>query len=124
MKNYDILNSLTKEQIIQTVDRLGESKLTVTSHAYSRGSLRIIEVAREYTKEYSERAKLRPALGLIEVVLAAKRSYNLHVKPHVERIERTTDLKTFDQLTDLIEKSGREEFYKFWGTKTKRNLTY
>lgn len=123
MKNYNILNSLTKEQIIQTVHRLGESKLTETSHAYSRyGDMRIIEVAREYTKEYSDRAKLRPALGLIEVVLAANRSYNLHVKPHLERIEKTTDLKTFDQLTVLINELGTIEFYKFWGHKNEKKL--
>jgi len=123
MKNYDLLDSLTKENVIQTVHRLGESKLTPTSHLHSlHGDKKIIEAAREYTKGYSDRARLRPALGLIEVVLAANRSYNLHVKPHIERIEKTTDLNTFDQLTDLIKELERDEFYKFWGHKNEKKF--
>lgn len=123
MKTFDILDLLTKDTIIKTIDRLGESKLTSTSHLHSLyGDKKIIEAARDYTKGYSDRARLRPALGLIEVVLAANRSYNLHVKPHIERIEKTTDLKTFDQLTNLIKDLGTDEFYKFWGHKNEKKF--
>jgi hypothetical protein len=103
MKNYDLLDSLTNENVIQTVHRLGESKLTSTSHLHSLyGDKKIIEAAREYTKGYSDRARLRPALGLIEVVLAANRSYNLHVKPHIERIEKTVSYPAVRQVSIAI----------------------
>lgn len=121
MKTFNILDSLTKEKIIEKMNKLGEARLTPTSHLHHKyGEEKIIDAARKYSKEYSDSAGARPAVRLIEVVLAANRNYVKAVKPHVDRIEKTTDLKTFDQLIDLVEKSKKEDFFYFWGHKDEK----
>lgn len=116
MKAYNILDTLSIEQLNATVNNIAQSQLTPTSHLFNDyGSVSIIEAAKKHTSNYTKRSKARPALGLIEVVLAANRNYNLHVKPNIERLEQTTNLITLGQLSDILKNSTKEEFFKFWG---------
>ena len=123
MKNsFEILNDLTRNEISEIVKRLGNEKLTFTGHGYDASSeITIWESAKQSTQNYTKDVKKKPAIGLILVVLAANRNFNKVVKPNLERIEKEyPDLKTFQQLNEIINKKSEEEFFVFWGHKDKK----
>ncbi len=118
-KNIDILQFKTKEEIFFIIERLGKEKLTKTGQGFKNfGQISISVAAEKSTGIYSDRWKIKPALGLMSVVLAANRNYNKAVEPKLDKIEEVLpQLKNFDQLKDLIDSKTKEEFYDFWGHK-------
>lgn len=119
-KPFDILNIKKREEILIILDHISQKPLTETAHAYSYyGAISIKEAAEKSTSNYFEKAKEKPAIALLSVVLAANRNYNKVVKPNIERIEKT-DLANFDQLKQLLSSKSKEEFYKFWGHKDEK----
>jgi len=120
MKNFNITNYKTETEILATLKRIGEKKLTKTAHTFDKyGEMSILEASLKSTTNYSEDTKLRPAIGLISVVLAANRNYNKVVEPNIKRIEKT-DLSSFDDLSTLLKSKSKTEFYVFWGHKDEK----
>lgn len=117
--HFDILEHLSTSKISEKVKELGAKKLTKTGHGFSSfGEISISESAQLATSNYSAKAKIKPAVALMDVVLAANRNYNKVVEPKIRRIElEHPDFKTFDQLNHLIKTKTKEEFYHFWGHK-------
>lgn len=112
---------MSDSEITETVLSMGKRQLTATSHLYSEfGPIGILQAAKQNAVNYTLLSRSRPAVRLIEVILAANRNYNKVVKPHIERICNESDLKTFDQLIHLINSKLIEEFYSFWGHKNQR----
>lgn len=126
MKNryHDILKVRSKDEIAAVVERLGNEKLTRTGHGFKEFGATPIRVAAEKsTTAFTDRWRLKPALGLISVVLAANRDYNKVVEPNLERIEQMIPgLHGFNQLSALIQTKTIEEFYELWGHKDKKKF--
>lgn len=118
-KSFDILNTLTKSEILAGIDRIGNKKLTNTGHGFEVfGEMLIREAAEKSTLNYTDISKEKPAIGLISVVLSANRNYNLVVQPNIEKIQvAEPELKSFVQLENLLKTNSQEEFYTFWGHK-------
>lgn len=107
---------MTDAELSRKVFELGEAQLTPTSHLFAQfGPVKIIEASQQHAAGYTKLSRSRPAVRLIEVVLAANRNYNKVVKPNIDRISRETDLQTFHQLVELIRSKSAPEFYEFWG---------
>ena len=65
--------------------------------------MKIIDAATKSVETYTEDARSRPAIALIDVILAARNNYEKNVLPRINRIKRDyPDLKTFDQLSSFI----------------------
>jgi predicted DNA-binding protein with PD1-like motif len=119
-KKFDILEFKNENEIISLLENIAQKPLTPTTHIYSDyGEISIKEAAEKSTQNYFEKAKAKPAIALLSVVLAANRNYNKVVKPNIERIEKT-DLITFDQLRGIIFTKSKQEFYLFWGHKDEK----
>ena len=121
-RTFNILNHKTKSEIIEIVNRLGNEKLTKTGHGFKdSGAVSIFESSKQSTKNYTKRIENKPAIGLILVVLAANRNYNRVVEPNLKRIEiEFPDLRTFQQLSDILNSKSESEFYEFWGHRDKK----
>jgi hypothetical protein len=121
-KYSDILKLKTKEEIASIIDRLGKENLTKSGQGFKDfGAIPIRVAAEKSTGIYSDKWKIKPALGLISVVLAANRNYNRVVEPNLEKIEKVEpELRSFKQLSVLIETKTREEFYTLWGHKDEK----
>lgn len=119
---FDILNFKAKEEIIEIVRDLGSHKMTTTSHNYSEyKDMLISDVAKLASDNYFDKAKTNPAIVLIEVVLAANRNYNKAVRPKIKKIESEhPNLKSFNDIEELINKLSKEEFFNFWGHKDEK----
>lgn len=121
MKGINVLNYKPKEQIIEIVNRLSMYKLTKYSHGYlDYGDITIKEAVEKSVQNYQNKAKKRPAVSLIDVVLAANREYNKVVEPNINRILNNTTITTFNDLELFIKSNSKEEFYKFWGHKDEK----
>lgn len=117
---FDILDFKSEEEVLTILKKIAEKPLTETAHAFSDyGAISIGEAAGKSTKNYSDKAKLKPAIALLTVVLSANRNYNKVVKPNIEIIEKT-DLATFDQLNELLKVKSQREFYTFWNHKDEK----
>ncbi len=118
-KEFDILKSLTKEKIVEILERIGKEPLTKTGHGFEiYGNISIKEAAEKSTSDYTNKYQTKPAIGILSVVLAANRNYNKVVEPNLRRIEtEKPNLKTFDQLSVILKEKTQEEFYTFWGHK-------
>jgi hypothetical protein len=116
-KDFDILAYTTENEILSRLEYIGNQKLTITGHGFETfGAIPIRESAEKSTSTYTDKNKEKPALGLIDVVLAANRNYNKVVRPNLDTIEASyPDLKTFQELSEIIETKTQEEFYSFWG---------
>lgn len=116
-KSFDILNYTTKGDILAVLNRLGGQELQPTGHGYEiYGPIPIREASEKSTLNFTDVWQSKPAIGLIMVVLAANREYNVVVRPNLERIQKEEpDLKSFDQLLTLLEGKSQEQFYDFWG---------
>lgn len=116
---FNILDTISKDLIIEKVIYLGEQLLTSTSHNYINiGPIKIIDAANISYKNYNVQAKKLPAVALIEVVLAANRNYNKHVLPNITRIKKNHPyLISFDDLNNILSSTTKEEFFKIWGPK-------
>lgn len=116
-KEFNILDFISKEEILLKLKDIGSRKLTETGHDFDIfGSILISEAAQKSTNTYTDKAREKPALALIEVVLSANRNYNKAVKPKLKAIETEyPGLKTFDQLNEIIKSKSRDDFYCFWG---------
>lgn len=111
------LNSHPADSIIAIINRLGDHKLTATSHLYPfMGEIKIIDASKRHTQEFNSIALTKPAIGLIEVVLSANRSYVRHVQHHIIRLS-SSDISSFRDLINRIERDGEQQFYSFWGPK-------
>lgn len=118
-KEFNILNILSEKEIINRVLKLGSKNLTETGHGFKTfGAIPIIQSAQQSTANYTRRSKLKPAIGLIDVVLAANRNYNKVVEPKLVKIEKEhPNLKHFTELQNLIDRLSKAEFFAFWGHK-------
>jgi len=119
-QRFDILKFKSEDEIFSILESIAQKPLTPTAHIYSDyGSISIKEAAEKATQNYFEKAKTKPAIALLAVVLAANRNYNKVVKPNLERIEKM-GLVTFGQLRKLISEKSKDEFYLFWGHKDEK----
>jgi len=118
----NVLNYKNEFEINDIVTQLGNEKLKSTGHGFRDfGPILIIDAANQSTKNYTENVVKKPAIGLISVVLAANRNYNKVVEPNLIRIEKDyPDLKTFQQLSEIIKTKSEKEFFEFWGHKDKK----
>ncbi len=119
---FDIRDYKNENEISSIVENLGSQVLTKTSHTYSTyGQITILEAAKRSAINYSNRAKEKPAIIIIEIILAANRNYNKVVEPKIKNIEKNyPDLKSIEQLKNLMERKTEEEFFEFWGHKDKK----
>jgi hypothetical protein len=116
-KSINITDFKEANEIRSIVDHIGNLPLKEGSHGFlDVGSIKIIDAAKSSTANYSERSKTRPAISIIDVVLAAHRNYNKVVAPNIKRIEKT-DLNSIEDLKNLISSKSKVEFYEFWGHK-------
>lgn len=108
--------------ITKVMDIIGSKPLTKTSHLYDDyGPIRIDEAARMAHGALGGKAKIKPGIMVIEVVLSANRNYNKVVRPNILKIEETyPELKTIDDVERLIKSKSKEEFYKLWGHKDEK----
>lgn len=104
------------------MDRLSMEKLTPTGHWFDvYWAVSIIEAARSSSESYVESSKASPAVTLIEVVLSANRNYQAVVYPNVIRILKDyPDLRTFQQLEDMMNSLSRDSFFSFWWHKDQK----
>lgn len=116
-KSFDILDYTTKGDVLAILNRLGAQDLQPTGHGYEiYGQIPIREASDRATLNFTDVWQAKPAIGLIMVVLAANREYNVVVRPNLEKIQREEpELKTFDQLSRLVATKTEEQFYNFWG---------
>lgn len=121
-KNFEILKHISEKEILNKLQYLGKQNLAVTGHGYKVfGSIPISESAHMSTLNFSNKFKEKPAIGLIDVILAANRNYNKVVEPNVKRIEiENPTLKNFRELQEIINSKTKEEFYLFWGHKDEK----
>jgi len=121
-KEFDILNHISEYEILEKLKYLGSKELTITGHGYKTFSnIPILESAQKSTLNYSNRSSVKPAIALIDVILAANRNYNKVVEPNINRIqEKYPDLKNFDELNKIINSQTKQEFYLFWGHKDEK----
>lgn len=119
---FQISKHISDKDILEKLQHLGNQNLTVTGHGYKEfGSIPIMESANKSTYSYFDKFKEKPAIALIDVVLAANRNYNKVVEPNVRRIEsHYPNLKNFDELKEIINSKTKEEFYLFWGHKDEK----
>jgi hypothetical protein len=116
-KSINITDFKEANEIRSIVDYIGNLPLKEGSHGFlDVGSIKIIDAAKSSTANYPERSKTRPAISIIDVVLAAHRNYNKVVAPNIKRIEKT-DLNSIEDLKNLISSKSKAEFYEFWGHK-------
>ena len=121
-KEFDILNHISEYEILEKLKYLGSKELTITGHGYKTFSnIPILESAQKSTLNYSNRSALKPAIALIDVILAANRNYNKVVEPNINRIqEEYPDLNNFNELNKIINTQTEQEFYLFWGHKDEK----
>jgi hypothetical protein len=116
-KDFNITNYKKENEILEILERIGEKKLTKTAHTFDKyGEMSILESSLKLTTNCSEDTKLRPAIGLISVVLAANRNYNKVVEPNIKRIEKA-DLSSFDNLSTLL--TSKSQSFMNFGVKLK-----
>jgi hypothetical protein len=121
-KTISITDYKDMDEIKSIVNGIGEYPLTKSSHGYPDvGAIKIIEASKSSTTNYSERSKTRPAISIIDVVLAANRNYNKVVAPNIKRIEES-DLNSIEDLKRLIDSKSKEEFFKYWGHKDNKKF--
>ena len=121
-KNFDILSYTTENEILSQLEHIGNQKLTPTGHGFETfGPIPIRESAEKSTSSYTDKNSEKPALALIEVVLAANRNYNKVVEPNLRKIEANyPTLRTFQALSEMLATKPQEEFYLFWGHKDEK----
>lgn len=116
-KEFNITTYKSNAEIENIIQRLGDRKLTKTSHTFLEfGDVSILESSLKSTSNYSDFAKEKPAIGLLSVILAANRDFNKVVEPHLIRIGQT-DLRDLKDLLFLIQNKTKEDFFLFWGHK-------
>lgn len=121
-RNFQISKHISDIEILKKLEYLGKHNLTVTGHGHEQfGSIPIIESANKSTRSYTSKFKEKPAIALLEVVLAANRNFNKVVEPHIKRIETEyPTLRNFKQLREIIDLKTKDEFYFFWGHKDEK----
>ncbi|MBR9923141.1 MAG: hypothetical protein GYB31_20115 [Bacteroidetes bacterium] len=121
-KKFDILKLLSKEKIVEILERIGKEPLTKTGHGFEiYGNTSIKEAAEKSTLDYTNKYRTKPAIGILSVVLAANRNYNKVVEPNLKKIEaEKPNLKRLDQLSNFIIEKTQDEFYTFWGHKDEK----
>ena len=121
-KNFNILELISTEKVLAVLDRIGKEPLTSTGHGHEiYGNITIKEAAEKSTSDYTSKFQIKPAIGVLSVVLAANRNYNKVVEPNLRKIEEEKpNLKAFQQLSKIISEKTQDEFYEFWGHKDKK----
>lgn len=124
MKKINLLEDKTEKEVIEIVKKLSVCPLTPSSHGYAEyNSISIGEASQKSIKKYNSKALTRPAVALLDVVLAANRNYNKVVEPKIKHILENSDISTFKQLEKFIKENTVEEFYKFWGHKDNKKYS-
>ncbi|MBK8396211.1 MAG: hypothetical protein IPL26_13370 [Leptospiraceae bacterium] len=118
---FDIRTYKKENEICKIVEELGSHILTETSHTFKTfGSITILE-AKKSALKYSNKAKEKPAIVLIDIVLAANRNYNKVVEPNIRKIEENyPELKSIKDLENLLKRKTKKEFFLFWGHKDEK----
>jgi hypothetical protein len=112
---FDIIKYKNKSEIISIVTDLGNMPLTKTSHDFKElVPIKIIDAAKMTSENYLKYGKERPALAIIEVILAAHRDFANAVKPHINRLEQE-GLTSLDELSEILNSKTRNEFFDYWG---------
>jgi hypothetical protein len=124
-ESFDVLNNINELEIKEIVNRLGDEKLTSTGHGYMDvGAISIIDASNQSTKNYTKDSVEKPAMALLSVVLAANRNYNKVVEPNlIKIIKGYPNLKTLNQLSEIIESKTEQEFFEFWGHKDRKKYS-
>ena len=119
---FDIRTYKKENEICKIVEELGSHILTETSHTFKTfGSITILEAAKKSALKYSNKAKEKPAIVLIHIVLAANRNYNKVVEPNIRKIEENyPELKSIKDLENLLKRKTKKEFFLFWGHKDEK----
>lgn len=122
VQSFEILDFISEKDILTVVEKLGSKYLTPSGHGWEKyGAIPIRDAADQSTISYTDKSKAKPSIGLLSVVLAANREYNKVVKPKLEHIENEEpELKTFEQLYEILSSKTRKEFYNFWGHKDEK----
>lgn len=110
-----------EEKVNQILNRISLSNLKENSHLFpDYGAIKILDAAEDCLTN-GKKEDSYPAIIFLRVVLAANRNYNKHVRKNIERIqERYPQLKSFEELDDLIKSMPTNDFYKLWGHKNPR----
>ncbi|WP_149304902.1 hypothetical protein [Pareuzebyella sediminis] len=104
------------EEIISIVDKIEKNKMNPGSHGYEN---LIDSSINDTAKNYTKKAKKRPAILLMEVVLAANRNFNRMVKSRVELIEKSK-INSIEQLHLFMGTTTMEDFFYYWNTKDRK----
>lgn len=121
-KEYNLSTIISENDILKKLEYIGNKKLTPTGHGFDTfGSIPILESSLKSTLNYSLKPQEKPAIALIEVVLAANRNFNKVVEPNIKRIEKEfPELKNFQHLNEILFTKTKEDFYSFWGHKDEK----
>jgi hypothetical protein len=111
-----VLNTKSNEEIIEIINKLSSYQMRPSSHGYNDHKGKSIgEASKISISDYTSKAIKRPAVALIDVVLAANRNYNKAVEPKIKHILNNSDIATFKQLDEFMTKNSKETFFNFWG---------
>ena len=110
--------------IRETVERLGNNPMTIFSHDFKSTNEKIIDSVLNNAKNYTYFSKLHPAIGLMDVVLAANRNYRKQVERHIQRMRWEFPNLTFAQLWEVLDRNDYESFKKIWGHRDQKNFLF
>jgi hypothetical protein len=110
------------QELLNKFEELKNAKLTITGHGYSKynnPNLTIEEATQMALEDYKNEGVSNPALGLLSVVLAANRSYEIIVVPRLKQIkENKPDMNSFSDLSAWISEDD-ENFLDIYNDKKK-----
>lgn len=110
-----------EKKVKQILNRISQSNLKENSHLFpDYGAIKILDAAEDCLTN-GKKEDSYPAIIFLRVVLAANRNYNKHVRKNIERIQTEyPQLKSFEELDNLINSMSTNDFYKLWGHKNLR----
>lgn len=113
-----------KAVIISILKRLGESKMTESSHSFLPGTEETIwEAAVRGTKSFGSFAKISSAISIMDVILAANRNYEKVVGPHVKRMRKEYPGLTLRGLSKMtLDAHDASSFKSIWGHNDSRKF--
>lgn len=118
MKEFNILSFKSEKEIKSIINSLSDANLTITSHGFETyGKIKIGVAAKQSINNYTYFSKKRPAVALLDVVLAANRNYNKVVEPNISRIKKDSNIVSFKDLESFIKSKSKADFFVFWGHK-------
>lgn len=120
------IDEMPPSEVTRIVDRLGNSILIRGAHGYKedRSNIRIIDAAKQQAKEMLYRPsgvdRSTPAHLLMEVVLAANRDQEKHVKTQMGAVRRNYPNLTLRKLEEMLKTMDFVEFGGIWGHRNEK----